>query len=167
MLSIRRRLNTCVQRDPQAIPTKAWHTSQQPHQTVASNLQAPVLYLTFHIAIRTFSGETSKTLSFNLVNQPLLSITATMGRQFFVGGNFKMSAAQGPTNFIRRRALTLPLIRNGTIKSITDIVHHLNDAKLDPKTGRIPAFSPMPSVALPLAPQASAFLCDPSIDPCG
>ncbi|CAF9928671.1 MAG: triosephosphate isomerase [Alectoria fallacina] len=36
-----------------------------------------------------------------------------MGRQFFVGGNFKM---------------------NGTIKSITDIVHHLNSAPLDPKT---------------------------------
>lgn len=36
-----------------------------------------------------------------------------MGRQFFVGGNFKM---------------------NGTIKSITDIVHNLNDAKLDPRT---------------------------------
>ncbi|MCJ1447296.1 MAG: triosephosphate isomerase [Stictis urceolatum] len=36
-----------------------------------------------------------------------------MSRQFFVGGNFKM---------------------NGTIKSITDIVHNLNDAKLDEKT---------------------------------
>ncbi|MCJ1248982.1 triosephosphate isomerase [Trapelia coarctata] len=36
-----------------------------------------------------------------------------MGRQFFVGGNFKM---------------------NGTIKSITDIVQGLNDAKLDPNT---------------------------------
>ncbi|KAK0507684.1 hypothetical protein JMJ35_009573 [Cladonia borealis] len=36
-----------------------------------------------------------------------------MPRQFFVGGNFKM---------------------NGTIKSITDIVHHLNSAPLDPKT---------------------------------
>lgn len=36
-----------------------------------------------------------------------------MGRQFFVGGNFKM---------------------NGTIKSITDIIHHLNEAKLDPRT---------------------------------
>ncbi|KAI4147989.1 MAG: hypothetical protein L6R39_002934 [Caloplaca ligustica] len=37
-----------------------------------------------------------------------------MGRQFFVGGNYKM---------------------NGTIKSIQDIIHHLNDAPLDPKTG--------------------------------
>ncbi|KAL9002456.1 MAG: hypothetical protein Q9188_004606 [Gyalolechia gomerana] len=37
-----------------------------------------------------------------------------MARQFFVGGNYKM---------------------NGTIKSIQDIIHHLNDAKLDPKTG--------------------------------
>ncbi|KAL9022709.1 MAG: hypothetical protein Q9185_000138 [Variospora sp. 1 TL-2023] len=36
-----------------------------------------------------------------------------MGRQFFVGGNFKM---------------------NGTIKSIQDIIHQLNDAKLDPNT---------------------------------
>ncbi|KAI4163410.1 MAG: hypothetical protein LQ342_002917 [Letrouitia transgressa] len=36
-----------------------------------------------------------------------------MARQFFVGGNFKM---------------------NGTIKSITDIIRHLNDAKLDPGT---------------------------------
>ncbi|KAF2087875.1 Triosephosphate isomerase [Saccharata proteae CBS 121410] len=36
-----------------------------------------------------------------------------MPRQFFVGGNFKM---------------------NGTIKSIQDIVHNLNDAKLDPNT---------------------------------
>ncbi|MCJ1359513.1 MAG: triosephosphate isomerase [Icmadophila ericetorum] len=36
-----------------------------------------------------------------------------MGRQFFVGGNFKM---------------------NGTIKSITDIIHNLNNAKLDEKT---------------------------------
>jgi len=36
-----------------------------------------------------------------------------MGRQFFVGGNFKM---------------------NGTIKSIRDIVHNLNNAKLDPNT---------------------------------
>ncbi|KAL8951723.1 MAG: hypothetical protein Q9222_002336 [Ikaeria aurantiellina] len=36
-----------------------------------------------------------------------------MARQFFVGGNFKM---------------------NGTIKSIQDIIHNLNDAKLDPKT---------------------------------
>ncbi|KAI4214161.1 MAG: hypothetical protein LQ351_003246 [Letrouitia transgressa] len=36
-----------------------------------------------------------------------------MARQFFVGGNFKM---------------------NGTIKSITDIICHLNDAKLDPGT---------------------------------
>ncbi|KAL9611955.1 MAG: hypothetical protein Q9167_003442 [Letrouitia subvulpina] len=36
-----------------------------------------------------------------------------MARQFFVGGNFKM---------------------NGTIKSITDIIRHLNDAKLDPAT---------------------------------
>ncbi|KAL2048146.1 hypothetical protein N7G274_000057 [Stereocaulon virgatum] len=36
-----------------------------------------------------------------------------MARQFFVGGNFKM---------------------NGTIKSITDIVHNLNNAPLDPKT---------------------------------
>ncbi|KAK4691257.1 triosephosphate isomerase (TIM), partial [Lecanoromycetidae sp. Uapishka_2] len=36
-----------------------------------------------------------------------------MARQFFVGGNFKM---------------------NGTIKSITDIVHNLNSAPLDPKT---------------------------------
>ncbi|KAI4144239.1 MAG: hypothetical protein LQ341_002687 [Variospora aurantia] len=38
---------------------------------------------------------------------------AIMGRQFFVGGNFKM---------------------NGTIKSIQDIIHQLNDAKLDPNT---------------------------------
>ncbi|KAL8643214.1 MAG: hypothetical protein Q9228_000200 [Teloschistes exilis] len=37
-----------------------------------------------------------------------------MARQFFVGGNFKM---------------------NGTIKTIQEIIHHLNDAKLDPKTG--------------------------------
>ncbi|KAL9119109.1 MAG: hypothetical protein Q9187_004338 [Circinaria calcarea] len=36
-----------------------------------------------------------------------------MGRQFFVGGNFKM---------------------NGTIKSITDIIQNLNNAKLDEKT---------------------------------
>ncbi|MCJ1458303.1 triosephosphate isomerase [Mycoblastus sanguinarius] len=36
-----------------------------------------------------------------------------MARQFFVGGNFKM---------------------NGTIKSITDIVHNINNAPLDPKT---------------------------------
>ncbi|KAL2053094.1 hypothetical protein ABVK25_006731 [Lepraria finkii] len=36
-----------------------------------------------------------------------------MARQFFVGGNFKM---------------------NGTIKSITDIVHNLNNAPLDPRT---------------------------------
>ncbi|PVI01444.1 Triosephosphate isomerase [Periconia macrospinosa] len=36
-----------------------------------------------------------------------------MGRQFFVGGNFKM---------------------NGTIKSIKDIIQNLNDAKLDPNT---------------------------------
>ncbi|KAG7004500.1 triosephosphate isomerase [Physcia stellaris] len=36
-----------------------------------------------------------------------------MGRQFFVGGNFKM---------------------NGTIKSITDIVKNISDAKLDPNT---------------------------------
>jgi len=36
-----------------------------------------------------------------------------MTRQFFVGGNFKM---------------------NGTIKSITEIVHNLNNANLDPKT---------------------------------
>jgi len=36
-----------------------------------------------------------------------------MTRQFFVGGNFKM---------------------NGTIKSIRDIVHNINNAKLDPKT---------------------------------
>ncbi|CAN9267949.1 unnamed protein product [Alternaria alternata] len=36
-----------------------------------------------------------------------------MGRQFFVGGNFKM---------------------NGSIKSITDIVENLNKAKLDPNT---------------------------------
>jgi len=34
-----------------------------------------------------------------------------MGRQFFVGGNFKM---------------------NGNIKTIRDIVHNLNEAKLDP-----------------------------------
>jgi len=36
-----------------------------------------------------------------------------MTRQFFVGGNFKM---------------------NGTIKSITDIIHNLNNANLDSKT---------------------------------
>ncbi|SMQ48169.1 unnamed protein product [Zymoseptoria tritici ST99CH_3D7] len=36
-----------------------------------------------------------------------------MARQFFVGGNFKM---------------------NGTISGIKDIIHHLNDAKLDPNT---------------------------------
>jgi len=36
-----------------------------------------------------------------------------MARQFFVGGNFKM---------------------NGTISGIKDIVHHLNDAKVDPNT---------------------------------
>ncbi|KAL1589934.1 Triosephosphate isomerase [Cladosporium halotolerans] len=36
-----------------------------------------------------------------------------MARQFFVGGNFKM---------------------NGTIESIKDIVHKLNDAKVDPNT---------------------------------
>ncbi|KIW00039.1 triosephosphate isomerase [Verruconis gallopava] len=36
-----------------------------------------------------------------------------MGRQFFVGGNFKM---------------------NGTIKSIREIIHNLNNAKLDPNT---------------------------------
>ncbi|CAE7020221.1 hypothetical protein PTNB85_09951 [Pyrenophora teres f. teres] len=36
-----------------------------------------------------------------------------MGRQFFVGGNFKM---------------------NGTMKSITDIVENLNKAQLDPNT---------------------------------
>ncbi|KAF1921632.1 Triosephosphate isomerase [Ampelomyces quisqualis] len=36
-----------------------------------------------------------------------------MGRQFFVGGNFKM---------------------NGTIKSIKDILENLNNAKLDPNT---------------------------------
>jgi len=36
-----------------------------------------------------------------------------MGRQFFVGGNFKM---------------------NGTIKSIKEIVHNLSTAKLDPNT---------------------------------
>ncbi|KAI4173856.1 MAG: hypothetical protein LQ346_008324 [Caloplaca aetnensis] len=36
-----------------------------------------------------------------------------MARQFFVGGNYKM---------------------NGTVKSIQDIIHHLNEAKLDPKT---------------------------------
>ncbi|KAL8783760.1 MAG: hypothetical protein Q9195_009287 [Heterodermia aff. obscurata] len=36
-----------------------------------------------------------------------------MGRQFFVGGNFKM---------------------NGTIKSITDIVKNISDAELDPST---------------------------------
>jgi len=36
-----------------------------------------------------------------------------MGRQFFVGGNFKM---------------------NGTIKSIKDIIENLNNAKLDPNT---------------------------------
>ncbi|CAN9369942.1 unnamed protein product [Alternaria alternata] len=39
-----------------------------------------------------------------------------MGRQFFVGGNFKM---------------------NGSIKSITDIVENLNKAKLDPNTGTL------------------------------
>lgn len=42
-----------------------------------------------------------------------LNTTANMGRQFFVGGNFKM---------------------NGSIKSITDIVENLNKAKLDPNT---------------------------------
>ncbi|KAI9816814.1 MAG: triosephosphate isomerase [Pycnora praestabilis] len=36
-----------------------------------------------------------------------------MARQFFVGGNFKM---------------------NGSVKAITDIINHLNDAKLDSKT---------------------------------
>ncbi|RDI88011.1 hypothetical protein Vi05172_g2065 [Venturia inaequalis] len=36
-----------------------------------------------------------------------------MPRQFFVGGNFKM---------------------NGTIKSIRDIIHNINNAKLDPNT---------------------------------
>ncbi|MCJ1430281.1 triosephosphate isomerase [Sticta canariensis] len=36
-----------------------------------------------------------------------------MGRQFFVGGNLKM---------------------NGTIKSVTDIIHNLNSASIDPKT---------------------------------
>ncbi|KAG8530374.1 triosephosphate isomerase [Bacidia gigantensis] len=40
-----------------------------------------------------------------------------MPRQFFVGGNFKMFDPP-----------------NGTIKSITDIVHNLNGAPLDPKT---------------------------------
>merc|ERR1712029_999970 len=39
--------------------------------------------------------------------------TAKMGRQFFVGGNFKM---------------------NGNIKSIKEIVQNINDAKLDPNT---------------------------------
>ncbi|KAI9755084.1 MAG: triosephosphate isomerase [Chaenotheca gracillima] len=36
-----------------------------------------------------------------------------MGRQFFVGGNFKM---------------------NGSVKTIKDIIHHLNDAKVDSNT---------------------------------
>ncbi|KAA6408641.1 MAG: triosephosphate isomerase [Lasallia pustulata] len=42
-----------------------------------------------------------------------IATIANMGRQFFVGGNFKM---------------------NGTIDSITKIVEHLNNAKLDPNT---------------------------------
>ncbi|KAK4921968.1 triosephosphate isomerase, partial [Elasticomyces elasticus] len=39
-----------------------------------------------------------------------------MARQFFVGGNFKM------------------YLRNGSVKQITDIVEHLNNAKIDSST---------------------------------
>ncbi|KAI9879065.1 MAG: triosephosphate isomerase [Pleopsidium flavum] len=46
-----------------------------------------------------------------------------MARQFFVGGNFKMYPSPSPVPF-----------RNGSVKTITDIVHRLNDAKLDEKT---------------------------------
>ena len=37
------------------------------------------------------------------------------------------------------------VIRNGTIKSITEIVHSLNNAKLDPKTGMLVLLGPSSS----------------------
>lgn len=46
-------------------------------------------------------------------------------------------------------SLTSCLIRNGTIKSTIDIINHLNDASLDPKTG---------ALFLPPAKYSSSFL---------
>jgi hypothetical protein len=48
-----------------------------------------------------------------------------MGRKFFVGGNFKML-----DNNFKVSWLSAHIDRNGTIKSIKEIVHNLSSAKL-------------------------------------
>lgn len=49
--------------------------------------------------------------------------------------------------------------RNGTIKSITDIIHNLNNAKLDEKTGTVPlSIVSISRVAYPLALAAHFFI---------
>lgn len=60
-----------------------------------------------------------------------------MGRQFFVGGNFKMCVSYIPFNLSQTFQLLTVLIRNGTKKTIADIIQQLNDASLDPNTGRL------------------------------
>ena len=60
-----------------------------------------------------------------------------MGRQFFVGGNFKMFVflVLCSNSWQCSDLATYVLVRNGTIKSIIDIINNLNNASLDPKTG--------------------------------
>ena len=44
---------------------------------------------------------------------------------------------------------TLKAPRNGSVKTITDIIHHLNEAKLDPKVGQYILKSPQSILDLP------------------
>jgi triosephosphate isomerase len=57
-----------------------------------------------------------------------------MGRQFFVGGNFKMYVTTRAVSTCKH-AGKLTILRNGTVKAITDIVENLNKAKLDESVG--------------------------------
>ncbi len=80
--------------------------------------------------------------------------TANMGRQFFVGGNFKMYPTLPGSHFGNRaisngRANTVVLDRNGSMKTITEIIHRLNDAKLDEKTGKSSSLLPLPLPVVP------------------